>query len=165
MNAKLLLLAATTLLGVTRGIIAAEPSIALQNRVAPVQRAAIPGNLFHLDDNAIIIIGGRPIRAGVVKSQIRAQLAQASGPPQLLRGPRRNVKGVPEVTAALRSGAPPHVMDGVGIGNATRPRGALPAAGTPVSAEVVARNAPPSRGALHAPPTPVMNMTCDKTGP
>ena len=117
MDARLLLLAAaTTLVGGVRGIIAAEPSTALQSRVAPVQRAALPANLFHLDDNAIIIIGGRPIRAGVAKSEIRAQLAQASGPPQLLRAPRRNVKVVPQVTAALGSAAPARVMDGIANG-------------------------------------------------
>jgi hypothetical protein len=168
MDARLLLLAAaTTLVGGVRGIIAAEPSTALQSRVAPVQRAALPANLFHLDDNAIIIIGGRPIRAGVAKSEIRAQLAQASGPPQLLRAPRRNVKVVPQVTAALGSAAPARVMDGIANGGPPpRPRGALPAAGTPVSAELFASNAPPpSRGALHPQPVPITSMTCDSTGP
>jgi hypothetical protein len=48
--------------------------------ITATQRATVPGNLFSVEDRAIIIVGGKPVAAGAVKQQIQSELRQASTP-------------------------------------------------------------------------------------
>ena len=41
-------------------------------------KATLPGNVFSVEDRAIIIVGGRPVTAGEIKQELRSELRQAS---------------------------------------------------------------------------------------
>lgn len=55
--------------------------------------AALPKNLFDLDDRAIITIGGTPVAAGAVKGEIRAELLRQAGPARKVSAVRRTNPG------------------------------------------------------------------------
>ena len=106
-SAMLLLAAQLALSGQATGQV---PAGALRSQraaqpVSPTQPASAissagtavtsPRDLLNVDDNAIIIVGGKPARAGEVKNQVRAALARApGGTPALFRGPQRRPGGL-----------------------------------------------------------------------
>lgn len=55
----------------------------------PAEAAALPDNLFSMDDRAIIIVGGKEIAVGQIKRQIRADLQRTAGPPHVYNVPAR----------------------------------------------------------------------------
>jgi hypothetical protein len=61
-----------------------QPSVAApavsRPAVTATQRATLPGNLYSVEDRAIIIVGGKPVAAGEIKQQIQSELRQASTP-------------------------------------------------------------------------------------
>jgi hypothetical protein len=71
---------------------------------AAVGKATLPGNLLSVEDRAIIIVGGKPVAAGAIKQQLRAELRQASIPGSA-RFSRTPPQGVPVRDLPGRFGA------------------------------------------------------------
>src|SRR5882724_9275524 len=75
------------------GDVAAASNHGTASAGSPVGAAAgasgAPRDLFKADDNALIIVGGKPTRAADLKTRVRAALSHAAGgAPTLYRGPQ-----------------------------------------------------------------------------
>ena len=101
-----------------RGIVATEhpaaPKLAASAATsAPTRRAA--KGLFSLDDQAIIIVGGKSTTAGAVKRALEADIAAKAGPPKTVKGGARklDLALMPESGAGPRPD-PPVFPGGIG---------------------------------------------------
>jgi hypothetical protein len=101
----------------------AAPATAIRPDVTAVQanqyatvggKQTIPGNLFSVEDRAIIIVGGKPVAAGDVKRQLVSELRQQSVAGTLTYH-RANSANVP-------AGVPIRENPGAGMGNVRQPR-------------------------------------------
>lgn len=72
-------------------------------------RAPTRGDLFQMEDRAIIIVGGKPVAAGEIKMAIRDAIAKQAGPPRVFKvGARKAaVTSAGAKAAAARPGALP----------------------------------------------------------
>ena len=71
-------------------------------------KASLPGNLFQMDDRAIIVIGGKQVAAGDVKRDILQRLPLPSRPARSVSVPsRRGSSPLPTASSALSAVAPP----------------------------------------------------------
>jgi hypothetical protein len=118
------------------------PSVKSTTREAPRQvtppvsevaaEARIPANLFELDDRAIIVVGGKQLRASDVKRELNTELERLSGPPVTARSVSRISGGQPAVPSPAK------------LGEVSRPPRAsrVPVITQPLGTEVVKQTGP-----------------------
>ena len=79
---------------------------------AAVGKATLPANLLSVEDRAIIIVGGKPVAAGVIKQQLQTELRQASIPASA-RFSRTPPQGAPVRDLPGRFGTPKDRIDAI----------------------------------------------------
>jgi hypothetical protein len=86
---------------------ATHPLEKIENGTASSQDGGVSGDVFAMEDRAIIVVGGKERRAGDVKREIRAELQASAGKPHVTKAAaRKPASELPAASTPLSSTPP-----------------------------------------------------------